>query len=87
MENIQYAPIHRITPYLKRHIASNPYTRYNLYEDGKFISIIDAVSDAQFIFDIIVKGKKFGYICDLDIKDIPKAIDLTVDLIMSREMG
>lgn len=87
-EMIPFIPVHKITQYLKQYIARGGYVKLNLLCKGERTTISSAIGDPQFmIMDIIVKGGKYGYICDLTNhqESIPELIDKVVELIQERQ--
>ena len=87
-EMIPFIPVHKITQYLKQYIARRGYAKLNLLCKGERTTISSAIGDPQFmIMDIIVKGGKYGYICDLTNhqESIPELIDKVVELIQERQ--
>ena len=59
------------------------YIQFNRFCGGKYVSI-SSIVDYKFLMDIIVKHKKYGYICD--ITDDKESIINMISVILSGEV-
>jgi hypothetical protein len=75
-DTMMYAPVHRLVPYLRAYLERNSYKRLNLYCKGNHVPIASAVGrDIDFIINLMIKGERYGYICDINCEDFTTLID------------
>mgnify|MGYP003571290998 CR=1 FL=1 len=81
-DTVKFVPLHRIVHSIKQIIArDNKYQRFNLYEDGKYVSILTAVdNDIEFMINEIAKSGQYGYICDLMSDNTSRLIDIFAEM-------
>lgn len=78
-EYIRYFPVTKIAPMLKGIIGRYGYVQFNLFCNGKTVSIAKAIGDTQFIIDTLIRNKRYGYLCDMEGEDVEKIIDTIVE--------
>ena len=75
-ENIFYIPVDKIVPYIQQYVGRHDtYEQLNLFCNGETVSITSAVNDDNFLIKEIVRGKKYGYICDIKTSDMRQLLD------------
>lgn len=74
-DTIKYIPVEKLVSYIKSIISREEFIQFNLFCNGKQVSLADLFTDYTVLTQNIIPYKKYGYLCDITNVDGDTLID------------
>lgn len=74
-DTVKYIPVEKLVSYIKSILSREEFIQFNLFCNGKQISLSDLFTDYTVLIQNIVSYKKYGYLCDITNVDGDTLID------------